>query len=123
MTRFSTLIRLSKLVPLLPVVIVLAAATTACGGTTPPKAESAAARSDAPCAPSDCPPCDLTKSKCTGPMVCDDHPERMKSLCVRNAAGTCSAENVCESPLNEGGATTTPPDSDADEAAPPPSGS
>lgn len=69
----------------------------ACGGASAgapqPNAEAA---STGPCAPSDCPPCDETKQKCTGPMVCDGHPEKAKRTCERGDDGRCTSRLTCE---------------------------
>lgn len=48
------------------------------------------------CAHEECPPCDETKQKCMGPMVCDGHPEKAKRICVRGASGTCENQLICE---------------------------
>lgn len=80
----------------LPLVLsVVLLAIPACASAPPPEAKDPPA-SLAPCAPEDCPPCDLTKSKCTGPSVCDGHPDKAKRVCARNAAGACVASLVCE---------------------------
>ncbi len=69
----------------------------ACASAPEPTAASAGQRSGAAsaCAPTDCAPCDETKGKCTGPSVCDGHPERMTVVCVRDDDGTCRRKNVC----------------------------
>lgn len=67
----------------------LMAAIAACASTQPADAQ-------APCGPSDCAPCDETKGKCMGPSVCDNHPEKAKRVCARNATGACVSTLVCE---------------------------
>ena len=67
-------------------------ASVACASTPQPTSSSAAR---GPCAPTDCAPCDETKGKCTGPAVCEGHPERMGAVCVRDDDGTCRRKNVC----------------------------
>ena len=74
---------------------VLMAAVAGCASTQAGEAQAPTTTS-APCAPTDCAPCDETKSKCSGPMVCDHHPEKAKSVCARNAAGACASSIVCE---------------------------
>jgi hypothetical protein len=77
------------------------ASLVACASATdakPPAATAPTAASspgEAPCAPTDCPPCDETKQKCTGPMVCDGHPERARRVCARDADGQCKSKLVC----------------------------
>lgn len=63
----------------------------ACASTNEAKRPEAST----PCAPADCPPCDETKQKCMGPMVCDGHPERAKRICARDADGQCRSKLVC----------------------------
>lgn len=65
----------------------------------PPEAAApsvSAAPKDAPCAPTDCAPCDETKQKCMGPSVCDHHPERAKRICARDTDGQCKSKLVCD---------------------------
>ncbi|MEO8801630.1 MAG: hypothetical protein ABI551_27310 [Polyangiaceae bacterium] len=87
---------------------VLGACLVACTGNAPPPAESgfshpdpsassAAGDPSAPCGPNDCTPCDETKQKCMGPMVCDGHPEQASRQCKRDSAGVCKDMIVCAS--------------------------
>jgi hypothetical protein len=55
----------------------------------------ASASKEGPCAPTDCAPCDETKQKCMGPMVCDHHPERAMRVCTRDADGQCKSKLTC----------------------------
>lgn len=76
---------------------VCGAALIACGGaTTGAPQPSRETTSIDPCGPSDCPPCDETKQKCMGPMVCDGHPEKAKRVCERGSDGKCASRLACE---------------------------
>lgn len=64
--------------------------------TAPPATSAVGTSSLPPCAPDEWAPCDETKQKCMGPMVCDGHPEKAKRTCARDADGKCASRLVCE---------------------------
>lgn len=77
--------------------------TAGCGAAPSPDASAApvatgtaGAAALPPCAHEECPPCDETKQKCMGPMVCDGHPEKAKRVCARAADGKCASQLICD---------------------------
>lgn len=74
--------------------LTLAACAAGPNAGAPPSASPSAAA--APCGPADCAPCDETKGKCTGPTVCDGHPEKARRVCARAADGSCQSQLGCE---------------------------
>ena len=81
--------------------LMVSALLAACAGTsTPPSPNGVATAAvagdpNAPCGPNDCTPCDETKQKCMGPMVCDNHPGKASRQCKRDTDGTCKDTIGC----------------------------